>query len=144
MQNSPADNLIFLKDVPAPWNAPTFVKTEGALGVLSIEIYFSIMFGQDIPSRVFPYLTRGSQKTSSNRVAYFVGVFKLNPPYNTFAYPPSGTNQVDPISLITGSLQHVQYIDKALFDLPLSAYKSQAPQNLIDYFLLLGGKWNLT
>lgn len=143
MQNSPADNLIVLKDVPAQWSHPTFVKTESALGASSIAIYFSIMFGQEIPTVLPVYLTRGSIKTAEAKYSYYVGLLKINRPVNTFAYPPVGTNQVDPISLITGVVQKVEYISKELFDMSLSVYKTEAPVALIEYFRLLGGRWNI-
>jgi hypothetical protein len=99
------------------------------------------MFGQDIPQKVQPFITRGSIYTTETSLAYFVGLLIINKPYATYAYPPTGTNQVDPIALLTSKIQQITYIEKADFDLELEAFKPQVPAVLVENLKLLGGRW---
>lgn len=142
-QNSSVDNLIYLKDAPGFWRSPRLASVSYGLNQMSYQIFYSLMFGQEAPTKTFPYITRGQVQASSSKHkdAYFVGLFVPSKRLTGFSYPPVGTNQIDPAALFNAVIKHVLFIDKALYDMPISEYKPQTPRPLIDSLLVHGGKW---
>ena len=141
MQNSPTDNLIFLKDAPMFWRSPSFVKTAGAFGHVSIEIYYSLMFGNEIPpTRKKTVLSRGRIKRTEDAYDYFVGILCFSGVVSNYSFPPTGTNTIDPVALQSGIIRNVTYISKEMYDMPWDEYKSTVPANLLDSLAALGGE----
>lgn len=143
--NTLVDNVLFLKDAPGFWRSPRFRGISGNRANVSIEIFYSLLFGQEAPTKSTPFITRGQidVSESKNSNAYFVGLFVPSRQLSGFSYPPIGANQIDPSALFNAVIKHVIYIDQSLYDLPLTEYKPQTPQAVIDSFVLHGGVWTL-
>ena len=141
MQLTAMDNRVFLKDSPSYWRRPSFIKVDSGSSV-SMEIYYPIFYGQDVPTKIFPVVTRGTMKLTENSDVYFVGVLCiLNRPLQAITYPPTSTNQVDAIGMFDGKIKEMKYIDADAYALNWYDYKALVPQEVIDTFVLHGGNW---
>lgn len=125
MYITPVENLILLKDSPLFWRRPNFVKVTDAFGQNSIEIYYAVQFGIEVPTNRYPFYTRGSIRKTFDTDSYFAGYHVLNTAVSIFSYPPTGVNLQYPIASIPGVIKEVRYITKEEFDLPSADFIKQ-------------------
>jgi hypothetical protein len=125
-QTTPVDGIVFLKDAVNFWAFPSVKQISPGLPHPSIEIFYGLTYGQSVP-HLKRFVTRGTIETTEVSVAMFVGKFEAADQVSTYAYPPVGTYQFDPVALIPAAIKDVIFIQQDQYEMDFDKFIAGLP-----------------